>query len=54
MNGCKMVVGVIGKGYMNGVIYVLVLDFGDFWFRDLVGRGDFFDGGGIIIFIGWI
>lgn len=40
MYGCKTVVGVIGKGHMNGVIYALVSDSGDLRFRDLVGRGD--------------
>lgn len=45
MNGCKTVVGVIGKGHMNGVIYALISDSGDLRFRDLVGRGDSSDGG---------
>ncbi|KFK26809.1 hypothetical protein AALP_AA8G296400 [Arabis alpina] len=40
VNGCKTVVGVIGRGHMNGVIYALVSDSGDLRFRDLVGRGD--------------
>ncbi|WZZ32270.1 hypothetical protein YC2023_015671 [Brassica napus] len=44
VNGCKTVVGVIGKGHMNGVIYALVSDSGDLRFRDLVGRGDSSDG----------
>lgn len=46
VNGCKTVVGVIGKGHMNGVIYALVSDSGDLRFKDLVGRGDSSDGGG--------
>ncbi|CAA6656301.1 unnamed protein product [Spirodela intermedia] len=33
----KRVVGVIGKGHMNGVVYALVSDLGDLRFRDLVG-----------------
>ncbi|KAK9147712.1 hypothetical protein Scep_006469 [Stephania cephalantha] len=37
VNNCKKVVGVIGKGHMNGVIYALVSDLGDLRFRDLVG-----------------
>ncbi|XP_023637282.1 traB domain-containing protein isoform X1 [Capsella rubella] len=45
VNGCKTVVGVIGKGHMNGVIYALVSDSGDLRFRDLVGRGDSYKGG---------
>ncbi|KAI4351804.1 hypothetical protein L6164_006119 [Bauhinia variegata] len=38
VNNCKTVVGVIGKGHMNGVIYALVSDLGDLRFRDLVGK----------------
>lgn len=38
MNSCKKVVGVIGKGHMNGVIYALVSDSGELRFRDLVGQ----------------
>ncbi|XP_024011462.1 traB domain-containing protein isoform X1 [Eutrema salsugineum] len=45
VNGCKTVVGVIGKGHMNGVIYALVSDSGDLRFRDLVGRRNSSDGG---------
>ncbi|KAJ8626450.1 hypothetical protein MRB53_019757 [Persea americana] len=37
VNRSKRVVGVIGKGHMNGVIYALVSDLGDLRFRDLVG-----------------
>ncbi|KAL0824796.1 hypothetical protein Bca101_048473 [Brassica carinata] len=53
VNGCKTVVGVIGKGHMNGVIYALVSDSGDLRFRDLVGRGDSSDGG-TTTSTGWI
>ncbi|XP_039025341.1 traB domain-containing protein-like isoform X2 [Hibiscus syriacus] len=38
VNKCKTVVGVIGKGHMNGVIYALVSDQGDLRFRDLAGK----------------
>lgn len=38
MNKCKTVVGVIGKGHMNGVIYALVSDQGNLRFRDLAGK----------------
>lgn len=38
MNGSKRVVGVIGKGHMNGVVHALISDQGDLRFRDLVGR----------------
>ncbi|XP_050225513.1 uncharacterized protein LOC126674993 [Mercurialis annua] len=38
VNKSKRVVGVIGKGHMNGVIYALVSDSGDLRFRDLVGN----------------
>ncbi|KAK6936401.1 TraB/PrgY/GumN family [Dillenia turbinata] len=38
VNNGKRVVGVIGKGHMNGVIYALVSDQGDLRFRDLVGK----------------
>lgn len=44
MNNCKRVVGVIGKGHMNGVIYSLLSDTGDLRFRDLVGKKSY-DGG---------
>ncbi|MED6152340.1 hypothetical protein PIB30_090955 [Stylosanthes scabra] len=37
VNNCKSVVGVIGKGHMNGVIYSLLSDTGNLRFRDLVG-----------------
>ncbi|KAF8379412.1 hypothetical protein HHK36_028847 [Tetracentron sinense] len=45
----KRVVGVIGKGHMNGVIYALVSDLGDLRFRDLVGKRPFGDSSN-----GWI
>ncbi|KAL9690816.1 hypothetical protein QQ045_011226 [Rhodiola kirilowii] len=38
VNSGKRVVGVIGKGHMNGVIYALVSDLGDLRFRDLAGN----------------
>eukprot|EP00257_Ricinus_communis_P019750 XP_015578828.1 traB domain-containing protein isoform X1 [Ricinus communis] len=38
VNNSKRVVGVIGKGHMNGVIYALVSDLGNLRFRDLVGQ----------------
>jgi pheromone shutdown protein TraB len=38
VNDCRTVVGVIGKGHMNGVVYALMADQGDLRFRDLVGR----------------
>ncbi|XP_015867547.3 uncharacterized protein LOC107405055 isoform X2 [Ziziphus jujuba] len=38
VNNCKRVVGVIGKGHMNGVIYALVSDQGNLRFRDLAGK----------------
>lgn len=38
VNNCKRVVGVIGKGHLNGVIYALVSDLGDLRFRDLAGK----------------
>ncbi|PIA49657.1 hypothetical protein AQUCO_01300432v1 [Aquilegia coerulea] len=38
VNNCKSVVGVIGKGHMNGVIYALISDLGDLRFRDLCGQ----------------
>ena len=49
MNNCKSVVGVIGKGHMNGVIYALVSDTGNLRFRDLAGKSSY-DGGSS----GWI
>ncbi|KAI5670140.1 hypothetical protein M9H77_10504 [Catharanthus roseus] len=38
VNNSKRVVGVIGKGHMNGVIYSLVSDQGNLRFRDLAGK----------------
>ncbi|XP_077234767.1 uncharacterized protein LOC143876965 isoform X2 [Tasmannia lanceolata] len=49
VNSSKRVVGVIGKGHMNGVIYALVSDLGDLRFRDLVGKRPFGDSSN-----GWI
>ncbi|CAI0547005.1 unnamed protein product [Linum tenue] len=46
VNGGKNVVGVIGKGHMNGVVYALVSDLGDLRFRDLVGQRSSDGGGG--------
>ncbi|KDP22328.1 hypothetical protein JCGZ_26159 [Jatropha curcas] len=40
----KRVVGVIGKGHMNGVIYALISDQGNLRFRDLVGKRPSSDG----------
>ncbi|KAJ0713997.1 putative TraB/PrgY/GumN family protein [Helianthus annuus] len=34
----KRVVGVIGRGHLNGVIYALISDLGDLRFRDLTGE----------------
>lgn len=49
VNNSKSVVGVIGKGHMNGVIYALLSDTGNLRFRDLVGKNSY-DGGSS----GWI
>ncbi|KAK6155773.1 hypothetical protein DH2020_010021 [Rehmannia glutinosa] len=38
VNNSKKVVGVIGKGHMNGVIYSLMSDTGNLRFRDLAGK----------------
>ncbi|GFP87677.1 trab domain-containing protein [Phtheirospermum japonicum] len=38
VNKSKKVVGVIGKGHMNGVIYSLVSDTGNLRFSDLAGK----------------
>ncbi|XP_027161439.1 traB domain-containing protein isoform X2 [Coffea eugenioides] len=38
VNNSKQVVGVIGKGHMNGVIYSLISDQGNLRFRDLAGQ----------------
>ncbi|XP_057798140.1 uncharacterized protein LOC131014249 [Salvia miltiorrhiza] len=43
VNKSENVVGVIGKGHMNGVIYSLVSDTGNLRFKDLAGKRD---GGG--------
>lgn len=50
MNNCKRVVGVIGKGHMNGVIYALLSDTGSLRFRDLVGKNSYNGGNSS----GWI
>lgn len=44
MNNSKKVVGVIGKGHMNGVIYALISDQGNLRFRDLTGKKASSDG----------
>jgi hypothetical protein len=49
VNNCKRVVGVIGKGHMNGVIYSLLADTGDLRFRDRVGKNSYDGGSG-----GWV
>ncbi|KAL2324497.1 hypothetical protein Fmac_023555 [Flemingia macrophylla] len=41
VNNSKSVVGVIGKGHMNGVIYALLSDTGNLRFRDLVGKNSY-------------
>ncbi|XP_047323570.1 traB domain-containing protein isoform X2 [Impatiens glandulifera] len=38
VNNSKRVVGVIGKGHLNGVIYSLISDTGNLRFRDLAGK----------------
>ncbi|CAL9098552.1 unnamed protein product [Musa textilis] len=38
VNKSRKVLGVIGKGHMNGVVYALISDLGDLRFRDLVGK----------------
>ncbi|XP_056694281.1 uncharacterized protein [Spinacia oleracea] len=38
VNNSKRVVGVMGKGHLNGVIYALISDLGDLRFRDLAGK----------------
>ncbi|KAL6900993.1 hypothetical protein ACP4OV_005669 [Aristida adscensionis] len=38
VNKSKTVVGVVGKGHMNGIVYALMSDHGELRFRDLVGR----------------
>lgn len=38
MKNGKRVVGVIGKGHLNGVIYALISDQGNLRFRDLAGK----------------
>ncbi|KAJ0968345.1 hypothetical protein J5N97_025262 [Dioscorea zingiberensis] len=38
VNNCKTVVGIIGRGHMNGVVYALISDQGNLRFGDLVGR----------------
>lgn len=40
VNNCKTVVGIVGKGHMNGVIYALISDQGDLRFRDVAGYPD--------------
>ncbi|XP_045833223.1 traB domain-containing protein isoform X2 [Trifolium pratense] len=49
VNNCKRVVGVIGKGHMNGVIYALLADTGNLRFRDLAGKNSYDGGSG-----GWL
>lgn len=44
VNNSNKVVGIIGKGHMNGVIYSLISDLGDLRFRDLAGKKPSTDG----------
>ena len=44
MNNSKRVVGVIGKGHLNGVIYTPISDQGNLRFKDLVGKRPSGDG----------
>ncbi|XP_057481629.1 LOW QUALITY PROTEIN: uncharacterized protein LOC130768568 [Actinidia eriantha] len=44
VNNGKRVVGVIGKGHLNGVIYALISDQGNLRFKDLVGKWPSGDG----------
>ncbi|XP_044505024.1 traB domain-containing protein-like isoform X1 [Mangifera indica] len=44
VNNSKKVVGVIGKGHMNGVVYALISDQGNLRFRDLAGKKGSSDG----------
>ena len=37
VNGCRTVVGVIGKGHLPGVVYHLLQDSHNLRFRDLAG-----------------
>ncbi|XP_022140936.1 traB domain-containing protein isoform X2 [Momordica charantia] len=38
VNKSKRVVGVIGRGHMNGVVYAIISDQGNLRFRDLAGK----------------
>ncbi|PKI38338.1 hypothetical protein CRG98_041249 [Punica granatum] len=38
VNNSKRVVGIIGRGHMNGVVYSLISDQGNLRFRDLTGK----------------
>ncbi|XP_073273153.1 uncharacterized protein [Primulina huaijiensis] len=49
VNKSKKVVGVIGKGHVNGVIYSLISDQGNLRFSDLAGKKSYVTGG-----YGWI
>ncbi|GFZ15279.1 TraB family protein [Actinidia rufa] len=44
VNNSKRVVGVIGKGHLNGVVYTLISDQGNLLFKDLVGKRPSGDG----------
>lgn len=38
VNYSRRVVGVIGKGHLNGVVHALISDQGDLRFRDVAGK----------------
>ena len=40
VNGKTLVVGIVGKGHLNGIVYCLRTDTGNLRFRDLVGSRD--------------
>ena len=45
VNGCKRVVGVVGKGHLRGIVFALMHDQENLRFKDLVGaRGTEGDG----------
>lgn len=37
VNGCKRVVGVVGKGHLRGIVFALMHDQENLRFKDLVG-----------------
>lgn len=51
VNGCKQVVGVVGKGHLRGIVFALMHDQENLRFKDLVGARGTGEGGNYLRFV---